>query len=117
MGSIDRDLAGNLEVRVEDDIDAAQLRVAIKASDGADERDVKAEKTLTFSAENPFNFIALWSTDFVWTLEAMEVALDCLVPVAQSSLHLQTRSHKKMLRRMTQEMTPGFPKQPDDSPR
>ena len=110
MGTIDRDLDGNLEVRVEDDIDAAQLRVAIKASDGADARDVKAEKTLTFSAENPFNFIALWSTDFRWTLEAMEVALDCLVPAAQSSLHLQTRSHRKMMRRMTQEMSCDLPR-------
>ena len=78
--------------------------------DGADEFEARAGQTLTLSAENPFNFIALWATDFSWSPDALKLALDCLVPVAQSSMHLHTRSHRKMMRPITQEMTCEIPK-------
>jgi hypothetical protein len=117
MGRIDRDKNGNLAVAIENEADAAQLRATIKASDGADEIPVQAGKAVTFSSENPFNFIALWATDFAWSPEAMKAALDCLVPVAQTSVHLHRRSQNKLMRRMTQEMTGGMPKRPDEPKR
>jgi len=99
---------------VESDSDAAQLRATIKALDGADEFALQPGKTVTFTAENPFNFIALWATDFAWSPDAMKAALDSLVPVAQTSVHLHRRSQNRMMRRMTQEMSCSIPKRSDD---
>jgi hypothetical protein len=65
MGRIDREKDGNLAVAIENEADAAQLRATIKASDGADEVPVQAGKTATVSADNPFNFFALWATDLM----------------------------------------------------
>ena len=115
MGRIDRGTDGNLAVTVENEPDAAQLRATIRASDGADEVPVSAGQRVTLSSENPFNFFALWATDFSWSPDALKAALDCLVPVAQSSVHLHTRSHRRMMRRMTQEMSCEMQKRPPPS--
>ena len=58
---------GNLAVAIESESDAAQLRAAIKASDGADVLPVHAGQAATFSAENPFNFIALLDLTGRWS--------------------------------------------------
>lgn len=109
MGSVERDDDGNLVAAIESESDAVQLRATVKASDGADEVLVEAGKTVSLDPDNPFNFFALWATDFTWSADALRLALDCLVPVAQSGLHLHTRSHKKMMRRMTSGITPNLP--------
>jgi len=114
MGHIDRDQDGNLAVKVDEAADAAQLRATIKASDGADEVSIRAGQAVTLSAENPFNFFALWATDFSWSPDALRLAIDCLVPVAQSSMHLHTRSHRTMMRRMTRDMSCEMPKRPEE---
>jgi len=106
MGHIDRDQGGRLVVGVESETDAAQLRVAIRGSDGADELPVAPGGRVLFSADNPFNLIALWSTDFSWTPAALRLALEVLVPAARSALHLHTRSHRSMMRRFLQRPDP-----------
>jgi hypothetical protein len=67
MGSVDVGRDRNFAVRVENEADAAQLRAAIKLSDGADEPAIAPGQMVVFSTDNPLNIIAIWRTEFPWT--------------------------------------------------
>jgi len=107
MGRIERG-ERKLVVRVESEADVAQLRATLKLSDGGDEVEVKVG-VVELELENPFNYLALWATDFAWEKAALEAALACLVPIAQasSSIHLRTRSHQRMFKRQMRDLQPG----------
>lgn len=107
MGRIDRDEAGNVAVRLDSLLDVAQLRVALKSVDGADEIEFAKPGTVILSAENPFHYLALRCTDFEWSLAALRAALDSLAEPAQSALRLHTKSHRAMMRRFAGSMDPA----------
>ena len=107
MGSIDLDEAGNVAVRLDSLLDVAQLRVALKSVDGADEIELAKPGTVTLSAENPFHYLALRCTDFEWSSAALRAALDSLAEPAQSALRLHTKSHRALMRRLAGSVDPA----------
>lgn len=117
MGRIDRDASGNVLIHLDSPEDVRLLRVALKGSDGADEIELGEPGTVTLSADNPFHFVALWSTDFEWSPGVLRLALDTLVPPARSALHLHTKSHRSLMRRFLRNREPAAeearPKRPD----
>lgn len=107
MGKVERG-ERKLVVRVESEADVAQLRATLKLSDGGDEVEVKVG-VVELELENPFNYLALWATDFAWEKAALEAALACLVPIVQagSSIHLSSRSQRRMLERSMRDLRAG----------
>lgn len=98
----------SLEVELEREADAAQLRVALKLADGADELTGLSDGArLAMDPDNAFNFLALWGTDFDWDRAALARALDCLVPIARGSLHIHTRSQRALMMRHLPARPPG----------
>ncbi len=103
---------GKLRVLLEDSDDVAQLRVSLKAADGADEGlQFGRNSVVTLDHLNPFNFIALEFTDFHWSSEALRTALECLAPIARSSLSIHSRSSAQLMKRRLK----GFPGKPGDT--
>lgn len=79
--------------------DVAQLRVALRLADGADEVELREGGEVSLSPDNPFNSIALWGAGFEWDPSALKRAFDAVAPIARNALGVYSRSSRSTMMR------------------